>query len=131
MTPSQVRVLVVDDEMAIRVSLAGFLEDHGFQTLLAESAEEALEVLAAESVHVAIVDIRLPGMDGHTLIIEAHKLMPSLRFLIYTGSADYHLPQPLADIGLGAEHIFRKPLVDLGVLADAVLRLAGAGGIST
>ena len=124
MSLSQIRVLVIDDELAIRVSLAAFLEDHGLQTRVAESGEKALALLAAEPADVAIVDIRLHGMDGHALILKAHEMMPSLKFLIFTGSADYHLPEGLARIGITMHDIFRKPLADLGVLADAALRAA-------
>ncbi len=127
MSSPLLRVLVVDDEFSVRVSLGGYLEDRGFEVLSAGSAEEALEALAIEPADVAIVDIRLPGMDGNALIPKAAEMQPSLKFLIYTGSAAYHLPRSLADIGIGSEDIFRKPLSDLDIIAKAVRRLAKEG----
>ncbi len=127
MSAPQIRVLVVDDESSVRISLAGYLEDRGFKVLSAGSAEEALEALATEPVDVAIVDIRLPRMDGNTLIPKAAEMQPSLKFLIYTGSAEYHLPPSLADIGIGVDEVFRKPLSDLRVMAEAIHRLATKG----
>ncbi len=49
---SSVRVIVVEDEPSVRNSLAGFLEDYDFNVFAAESAEQALEVMAEESFHV-------------------------------------------------------------------------------
>lgn len=127
MSSPQFRVLVVDDEFSVRSSLVDYLEDRGFEVLSAGSAEEALETLATKPVDVAIVDIRLPGMDGNALIPKAAEMRPSLEFLIYTGSAGYHLPRSLADMGIGSEDIFRKPLSDLDVIAKAVRRLTREG----
>ena len=76
MSASAVRVLVVDDESCIRNSLVNYLEDRGCKVVSAESAEEALETLRTEAVDVAIVDIRLPGMDGNGLIFAAHEMLP-------------------------------------------------------
>ncbi len=128
MTPaSSIRILVVDDESCIRCSLVNYLEDRGCEVVSAGSAEEALEALATESVDVAIVDIRLPGMDGNGLIFAAHEMHPQLKFVVYTGSVAYHLPPALAEIGAGSEYVFQKPLVDLSVLLEAVKRLALEG----
>ena len=79
MSNASIRVLVVDDEEMILLNLAVFLEDDGFTVFSASSGEAALELLSRETVDVAIVDIRLPGMDGNTLILEAHKLYPETR----------------------------------------------------
>jgi len=103
------RVLVIDDEPFIRESLAGFLEDCDFEVLTADSAENALEVLKSTTVHIAIVDLRLPGMNGDALIQEIHRSMPAVRFLIHTGSVDYHLSRELQRIGIRSEHVFYKP----------------------
>ena len=59
------RILIVDDETSIRHALAGVLEDEGFTTLAASSAEEALELLDTASVDLVLLDIWLgDGMDG-------------------------------------------------------------------
>ena len=57
-------VLIVDDESEIRSSLQGVLEDEGYKTLPAESAEDALTVLNRKPVDVVLLDIWLPGIDG-------------------------------------------------------------------
>ena len=57
-------VLIIDDEAAIRESLAGILEDEGFAPLSAASAEEGLQVLEEKDVGLVLLDIWMPGMDG-------------------------------------------------------------------
>ena len=57
-------VLIIDDEAAIRESLAGILEDEGFAPLSAASAEEGLQVREEKDVGLVLLDIWMPGMDG-------------------------------------------------------------------
>jgi len=119
-TPS---VLVIDDEEMIRESLQVFLEADGWAVAAAASAEEALEMLAAGTFDVAIVDIRLPGISGRDFVLRAHAERPELRFLIFTGSTAFRLDAELAQAGMSAGDIFAKPLDDLRVLAEAARRV--------
>ena len=57
-------ILIVDDESEIRSSLQGVLEDEGYKSLLAESAEDCLATLSRKPVDVVLLDIWLPGIDG-------------------------------------------------------------------
>ena len=120
---SPVRVLVVEDEPSVRHSLAGFLEDYDFDVSTSETAEKALELMTEQPCHVAIVDIRLPGIDGDALILKAHEMMPTVHFIIYTGSVEYRLSEDLKRIGTRPEHVFLKPQQDLTVLVDAIQNL--------
>ena len=123
---SQIRVLVVDDEPAIRDSLVEYLEDCQFDLYAAASAEHALDLIARIPIDVAVVDIRLPKLDGDSLIMQAHLLRPGLRFLIHTGSVEYKLPAELRSLGITADHVFLKPQMDLSVFDTAINRLANA-----
>lgn len=125
-----IRVLVVDDEFSVRSSLGGYLEDRDFDVFLAASGEESLEVLKKRTVDCTIVDIRLPGMDGNQFIRKAHQLQPSLIFLIYTGSTAHEVLPYMADIGIGAEDVFHKPLTDMGVIVDTIRRRTRERGAS-
>ena len=122
MDSTQANVLVVDDEPSVRESLSGFLEDRDFEVLSAESGEEALRLLVEDGADAAIIDIRLPGMDGDVLILEVHKVHPRIKFLIYTGSTEYVPSENLKSLGIRAEDVFHKPLHDMEVLVDAVRR---------
>ena len=64
-------ILIIDDEAAIRASLAGILADEGFVPLTAASAEEGLQLLDEKDIHLILLDIWMPGMDG----LEALKLI--------------------------------------------------------
>ncbi|MBW1783997.1 MAG: response regulator [Deltaproteobacteria bacterium] len=117
------RILIVDDEERIRRSLRAYLEDEGFQVIMAESGEEGLHMLAKERPDAAIVDIRLSGMDGNVFIERAHQIRSQMTFFICTGSVGYRPPESLKAIGVEEEQVFRKPLTDLSVLVASIARL--------
>jgi CheY-like chemotaxis protein len=123
MSEGRQRILVVDDEESIRRSLRAYLEDEGVDVSAASSGEEALEILSHCHVDAAIVDIRLPGMDGNTFIERANGLCPEMIFVIYTGSVDYKVPVRLRAAGLNDQQIFKKPLGDMSALATSVTGL--------
>lgn len=121
MENAALRVLVVDDERTVRENLKAYLEDEGFLVRTAESGEAALALLTGEAFEVAIVDMRLPGIDGNAFILQAHQRCPELRFLIHTGSSSYSIPQSLHEIGLAETSVFRKPIVDMNRMIEAML----------
>jgi len=118
------QVLIIDDETSIRNSMSEFFDDFGIVVTAVGSAEAALETLKDHTFDVAVVDIRLPGIDGDALIVKAHNISPNLRFIIHTGSVEYRLNDALREIGLRSEHIFIKPVVDLSSLVNAAQKLA-------
>lgn len=120
MAENVIRVLVLDDEPNIRDSLAEYLMDCGFVTLAAESAEEALALPGLGDVAVAIVDIRLGGIDGLEFVKRLHALHPALRCLIHTGSTDFQLDKELRDIGLTEREVLYKPVLDMGIFETLI-----------
>ncbi len=117
---SDIRVLVVDDEPAIRTSLVSYLEDYAFQVFSAKSGEQALQILSSVPCQVAIVDLRLPGINGDTMILNATNLYPSLRFLIHTGSVNFQLSADLLAAGIRQENLIVKPQYDLSIFIKAI-----------
>lgn len=118
-------ILVVDDEAPVRISLAAYLEDEGFCVRVADSAEHALEQLGLEPPALAVVDLRLPGMDGAALILEMAKRFPGMSFLIHTGSTRFSLSNELKAVGLRDEHIFFKPILDMSEMVGKIRALLG------
>ena len=110
-------ILVVDDEESIRRNLKAFLEDEGFAVTVVRTGEEGLEMLSRSPIDGAIVDMRLPGMDGNRFIETAHETQPDVAFVIYTGSVDYKLPASLLQLDIEEGHVFRKPYDEMSVLS--------------
>jgi DNA-binding NtrC family response regulator len=123
----QISVLVVDDEPAIAESLAEYLEDFDMSVVTAGNAAGAMEALDEGRFHVAVIDLRLPDLNGESLILKVAESHRHLRFIIHTGSVDFRLSPELAAHGIAPEHVFLKPQADLSALAEAVRTLARRG----
>lgn len=80
----KIRVLMVDDEDQFRATTKKIMNRRGFEMILAASGEEALEKLN-ESPDVVILDIKMPGMDGHQALKEIKKRSPDLPVIMLTG----------------------------------------------
>jgi len=80
-------VLIVDDEKVMRESLAEWLQEDGYKVLTAESGMDALRVIADAKPLVAVVDIKMPGMDGITLLRKVREQYPDLLVIMVTAFA--------------------------------------------
>lgn len=81
------RILVVDDELSVRDSLKEWLEAEGFSAAMAASGPEALAALEAESFHLLLLDIKMPGMDGVEVLERAKQMRPALDVVMMTAYA--------------------------------------------
>ncbi len=81
------RILIVDDEKNIRDSLAIVLSDEGFSTTVAESGEEALNLLENQNFEIALCDIRMPGIDGIELLRQILGTNPQTSVVMMTAYA--------------------------------------------
>lgn len=81
-------ILIVEDEILIRMSAVATMEDAGFIILEAGSAAEAIEILAANtSIDVMMTDVRMPGaMDGLGLVALVHRHHPDIRAIVVSGN---------------------------------------------
>jgi len=123
MQPENIEILVVDDETPVRLSLAAYLEDEGFCVRTAESAEQAIKSAEEFPPVLAVVDLRLPGMDGASLILELAKRHAGMKFLIHTGSTKFSLSDDLKSAGLDDSQVFFKPVLDMGEMSAKILTL--------
>ena len=117
------KVLIVDDEQYIRESFADYFEDHGWQTLIAHSGEQALEILERESPDGATVDIRLPGIDGNEFIRQALQKNSRMVFVVCTGSPEYDIPEDLLKNFRVSDDTLQKPVVNMALMERQLLRL--------
>jgi len=120
MTP--LRLLVVDDEQAIRDMLSRHFRFHGHLVALAENGETALAYMENHPVDIMITDIMMPVMDGIELIGHVREDYPFVRILVVSGYVT--LDNALSCLRRGADGIFAKPLEDMGALERAVERSA-------
>lgn len=88
--PGPRRVLVVEDEFLIRMTLAEALADEGFEVIEAETADAALPMLQADpSIGLLVTDIQLPGqLNGRALAQRAREQLPTLPIIYMTGRPD-------------------------------------------
>src|ERR1700712_2015620 len=88
--PSGPRVLVVEDEFLIRMTLAEALGDEGFDVIEAETGDAALPMLKSDPrIRLLLTDIQLPGvLNGKTLAQKAREHLPTLPIIFMTGRPD-------------------------------------------
>jgi DNA-binding NtrC family response regulator len=116
-------LLIVDDDPAVRKSLVRYLDDKGYDLVAAESYEQAIALLGDHHPQLAIVDMRLAGNSGENVILAAHALQPTLRFLVYTGSNTFEVTPAMDNVGIKQEDIIHKPVESLSVIQDAIERI--------
>lgn len=100
-------ILVVDDEPDFLEFVAWQLSDQGYKVLTAESGQAALDKLEENGVHILIADIRMPGMDGITLIKKAVSLRPDIQCIVITGHGG--METAVEAMRAGAVNYLQKP----------------------
>ena len=125
-----IRMLVVDDDEAIRLLSQRILMSYGGAVEVAENGRMALQILLRQDFDVVLVDLRMQEMDGITFIQEARNIWPWLGFIIMTGFMD-DVSEELAK-SLNISRMLQKPVrpSQLGqvVLDEYLDRRAGMGG---
>ena len=101
------RILVVDDEKNIRLTLQQVLEDEGLQVETASDGAEALERVRAESFALVLLDLKMPGTGGMEVLRQVRALRPDLPVVVFTahGSAE----NATEAMKLGATDFAEKP----------------------
>ena len=101
------KILIVDDEAGIRETLNDILIQEGYRTAIAQTGKEAVEACQMETFDVAIIDIRLPDMEGTSLLGILKKLDPNLVRIIITGYPS--IENAVQSLNSGAEGYIVKP----------------------
>ncbi len=102
------RILIVDDEEVQRQKLSGFLKKQGFMVTTAESGFEAINLCQDKSFELALIDLKMPGMDGIELLKKLKESNPETQVIMMTayGSVD----TAVEAMKLGAYHYVNKPI---------------------
>ncbi len=119
------RLLLVDDEPEFVEPTAVRLGRRGVECVTAGSGEGALEVLRARSFDCAVVDVKMPGMDGLQLLQRLKTSHPGMPVVLLTGHASVELG--MQGMEMGAFEYLLKP-VELEELLDVVRRAAASAG---
>ncbi len=107
-------VLIVEDEELMRSILRQLLESEGFSVLSADSAENALEMFAANDVHVTLTDIKMAGMDGLELLDQIKRIDEDALVIIMTAYSS--VDSAIAALRKGAYDYVTKPFVNEDLL---------------
>lgn len=109
-------VLVVDDELKIRILLRDFLEKDGFKVLEAEDGKQALEIFqnAPETIDLVLLDIMLPIYDGWTVCREIRKVSETPIIMLTARSQDF---DEVHGFDIGANDYVTKPVKPSALMA--------------
>ena len=112
------KVLFVDDEPRVLEAIQRMLSDAAgsWQVLTATSGTQALEMLEQAPFDVIVTDIRMPGMDGATLLAKVHERWPSMTRIVLSG----HTDQEQAMRAMGSAHQFLSKPCSPKVLTEVV-----------
>ena len=111
--------MLVDDEEIVRQTIGEYLRECGHQVDEADDGTTALQVAAEGVYDVALVDIRMPGMNGFSLLGRLREQRPEMAVVLITGHGDVQMAEEA--LVRGASGLLTKP-VKLLELDDALAR---------
>lgn len=107
-------VLVVEDDKEIREGVEIYLKSQGYEVFQAADGVEGLEVIEKEDIHLAIVDIMMPRMDGISMVV---KLREKYDFPVIFLSAKSEEVDKIMGLNMGAHDYVTKPFTPMELLA--------------
>ncbi len=111
---NEYNILVVEDDKEIRDGIEIFLKSQGYHVYKAADGIEGLEIIDRETIHLAIVDIMMPRMDGVTMTI---KLREHHEFPVIMLSAKSEETDKVIGLNIGADDYVTKPFTPLELMA--------------
>ena len=107
-------ILIVEDDKDIREAVGIYLRSQGYQVFQAENGLEGLDILEKEEIHLAIVDIMMPCMDGITMTM---KLREKYDFPVIMLSAKSEEVDKVMGLNIGADDYVTKPFTPMELMA--------------
>jgi DNA-binding NtrC family response regulator len=105
------RILVIDDDDTVRQSIARVLELDGYEVATAETGAEAVSKAKSSLFNLALIDIRLPDMEGTQLLTALPETVPKMVKIIVTGFPS--LSNAIEAVNKGADAYVTKPIVNI------------------
>ena len=113
-------ILIVEDDKDIREGVAIYLKSQGYEVFMAEDGMKGLEVLEKEEIHLAIVDIMMPRMDGITMTM---KLREKHDFPVIMLSAKSEEVDKVMGLNIGADDYVTNPLLLWSLWAESISQM--------
>lgn len=113
----QIKVLMVDDEDKFRETTSKILRKQGFDVTMAATGEEAVERMKQQPADVVVLDIRMPGMDGHQALARIKEISPEAQVIMLTGHGG--VVSARESLEKGAFDYLNKPC-DIGLLTSKI-----------
>jgi serine phosphatase RsbU (regulator of sigma subunit) len=113
-------LLIIDDDEVVRLSLADYLEDSGFAILQASNGAQGLQVFEREQPDLIICDLRMPQLDGLSLLRRISEMSLDTPVIVLSGAGV--MSDVVEALRLGAADYLIKPLEDLAILEHSVNR---------
>ena len=110
-------ILVADDDENLRTTLAEQLRAENYEVTVVSGGEEAIKIIQKEQIDVAVLDIKMPKVDGFQVLQLIRKSFPHIKAIMLTAYADMKNIQKCKE--LGADDVIQKPY-DLGDLFDSI-----------
>ena len=101
------RILLVEDQDSSRELLSSFLDEEGYDVVAVNSAEKALDAFEKHGFACALLDIRLPGMDGIELLERMRKIDPEFQAIFMTAFGSVEIA--VSGMSKGAFNFIQKP----------------------
>jgi DNA-binding NtrC family response regulator len=117
----QARIIIIDDDENIRKVLQTILEDEGYYIETAETAKKGIEKCESSFYNLALIDVRLPDMEGIELLTKLPSTKPKMRKIIVTGYPT--LQNAVSAVNNGADGYVLKPFDVEKILATIKFQL--------
>jgi len=111
------KVLLIDDDDLVRLTLHAYLEDSGYEVRDAAGGREGLDCFAREAPDIVLTDLRMPDLDGFQVLAAIKKISPATPVIIVSGAGD-------AGISHGEASAFLlKPVINMKEMVSLIERV--------
>ncbi len=113
-----IKLLVMDDDQAIRKLVNGYFEELGYQVFLAEDGEQGLQAFTEHQPDIVLVDLRMPNVDGFEVLRILTEQAPEVPLVVISGEGE--MADVIQALRLGAWNYHTKPIESLALIQHSV-----------
>lgn len=124
---NRTKIVLVDDETELNEMLKESFEARRYHVTVFTKGDEALEYIKNNECHVAVIDMKIPRLEGHKLIREALQIKPELKVIPISAAYAKEMRELLSSVGFDPDKLVTKPF-DLSTLIEQIKVLATEAG---